>query len=441
MVDKREAESASEENSGFVSAPPRKELEDRRNRSEVARLTPTGRGAVACIGVRGADAWSHFLGRWGRSDGARAVFDAWTPTSASRPYFGLFRFDELGGASEEIVLRRRSENSFELNCHGGDVVSSRLVKYFVDRGASEISGGDWERAVELEELGLFDERFDERLTEPRFSLFYGAADELIAQATTEHIAKSAIRQRRLWREFFKQTADAKENLTCVLGIDAALNKLDDALANGSWGRWLCKPITVALLGAPNVGKSSLLNAVLGYERAVVSPTLGTTRDLVEASLVIDGWNFRLIDAAGLRETVDEIERIGTRLALESASDADVVVKIYDVTRSRAEQDKLFAQFLAVDAEEVGNKSVIVLNKIDLPRSEWSEEWREGDALDAVSVSAKTLDGLEELLAALVHAAFGTEPSGQGLAVWLPEQIDYLTGLRKQLLALKQDRIS
>ena len=123
---------------------------------EVARLTAVGRGAVACVGVRGGDGWTAALERWRRSDGREgaAAFDDWSAASAKRPYFGFFRLDEIGGASEEIVLRRRTPTAFEFCGHGGDVVASALVRFFVDRGAAVVSGDAWERAVEREEAEL-----------------------------------------------------------------------------------------------------------------------------------------------------------------------------------------------------------------------------------------------------------------------------------------------
>ena len=125
---------------------------------EVARLTAVGRGAVACVGVRGGDGWAAALERWRRSDGREgaAAFDDWSAASAERPYFGFFRLDEIGGASEEIVLRRRTPTAFEFCGHGGDVVASALVRFFADRGAAVLSGDAWERAVEREEAELGD---------------------------------------------------------------------------------------------------------------------------------------------------------------------------------------------------------------------------------------------------------------------------------------------
>ncbi len=437
MIDSREGKKTSVKETlggtSVFSVPKKWKIENRRDRFEVARLTPSGRGAVACVGVRGARAQSVFLERWSRPDGTRLEFAPWTSDVAGRPYFGLFRFDELGGVSEEIVLRRRTANSFELNCHGGDLASSRLIRYFTERGAAETTDDEWERAVVLEERGFWDDRFNERLVDPIESLFYRAVDELVSKATTELIAKLAMRQRGVWREFFDSVSSTLEQSDGnPREIDALVDRIDAVLSRGLWGRWLCAPITATLLGAPNVGKSSLLNAVLGYDRVVVSPTAGTTRDLVEVPLVIDGWNFLLIDAAGLRETSDEIERTGVLLALESARRADVVLKVYDVERTRAEQDDLFARFLG-DERKAVEKSLIVLNKTDLPESNWGEDWRLGGASDVAKVSAKTCDGVEELFLALVRSAFeGTTP-GRGPALWTREQTEYLLELRNNLL--------
>ncbi|MBQ5789166.1 MAG: hypothetical protein IIW01_02660, partial [Thermoguttaceae bacterium] len=181
---------------------------------EVARLTAVGRGAVACVGVRGGDGWTAALERWRRSDGREgaAAFDDWSAASATRPYFGFFRLDEIGGASEEIVLRRRTATAFELCGHGGDVVASALVRFFAERGAAVVSGDAWERAVEREEAKLVDlgelgdlgksgetgvggERWSARVD----ALFFAGADALVVRTATETTARIALAQRSAWR--------------------------------------------------------------------------------------------------------------------------------------------------------------------------------------------------------------------------------------------------
>lgn len=405
--------------------------ETRYRRLETALLTPTGRGAVACVGVRGEGAWALFRRRWSRADGKPVPeeFDRWSPDHARRPFFGLFRFDELGGAADEIVLRRRTADAFEIDGHGGDAASSRVVKYFVEHGATLVSGDEWERAVELEELGLTEREFDARWNSRVDSLFYAAADALATRATTERIARIAVRQRGLFRAFFA-------GLDALLAqdapdFDACVAKLDAALARGTCGRKLVEPITVAFLGAPNVGKSSLLNAALGFERVVTSPTPGTTRDLVGAPTVIDGWNFRLVDAAGLRATDDPLERMGAELAARNALTADVALAVYDASRSRAEQDAEFMRFFGKPGLEVGRRTVAALNKIDLPESERDPSWSAPDVDSAfLRVSARTRVGLDELASALAAAAFDAPVDGSEPALWTSEQVEFLRELRE-----------
>ncbi|MBQ4204178.1 MAG: 50S ribosome-binding GTPase, partial [Thermoguttaceae bacterium] len=197
------------------------------------------------------------------------------------------------------------------------------------------------------------------------------------------------------------------------------------------GRKLVEPITVAFLGAPNVGKSSLLNAALGFERVVTSPTPGTTRDLVGAPTVIDGWNFRLVDAAGLRATNDPLERMGAELAVSNALRADVALAVYDASRSRAEQDAEFMRFFGKPGLEVGRRTVAALNKIDLPESERDPSWSAPDVDSAfLRVSARTRVGLDELASALVRAAFDAPVDGSEPALWTSEQVEFLRELRE-----------
>lgn len=394
------------------------------NRLEVARLTPVGPGAVACVGVRGENAWALLRERWSRADGRPLgeEFDSWTDASSKRPYFGLFRFDELGGASDEVVLRRRTPDAFELCGHGGSIVTSRLVGYFAQRGARVVDGNAWESAVDDEEAALalgapvVRSEFDAKLD----ALFYRAADELLVSATTERIARIALKQRALWRRFWDEVKREPETLR---------ERVDRVLENAQWGGFLTRPIEVALLGVPNVGKSSLLNAALGYDRAVVSATSGTTRDLVETAMTLEGWNFRLTDAAGLRETSDLIEREGAMLAAKSALRADVTVVVYDCQKSRDEQDEEIARFFDDYSKDIASKCLLVLNKIDLPRENWHSCWNEL-APEVVQVGAKHGLGVERFFTALAEKAFAKKIDDDAdLALWNDEQIDWLKELR------------
>ena len=402
---------------------------------EVALLTPQGRGAVACVGVRGDDAWRALATRWTRADWA-SQFDPANVESSFRPYFGVFHFDELGGVGDEIVLRRRTSTAFELDGHGGDASPSRIVRFFVEQGARVVSGDAWERAVELDEQRanrsslIVDRCVD--------ALFYADAESLLTQTTTERTAKLACDLREKWRAFFEELASELLRASEITDSEAQsqvcaqelARKLDAVLESGDWARRLVEPFDVALIGAANVGKSSLLNAILGYERAVVSSVEGTTRDLVGALRVIDGWNFRFVDAAGLRDTQDQIELNGARLAVDFARNADLVLFVCDPTRSRLEQRALFKERLGADTLEASTfKTVYALNKIDLPSEDWRDEWKNDDESAYFSISARSGVGIEKLLRAILtscvdYGAIESTPGWHSL-----EQASFLRELR------------
>lgn len=435
---------------------------------EVARLTAVGRGAVACVGVRGGDGWTAALERWRRSDGREgaAAFDDWSAASAARPYFGFFRLDEIGGASEEIVLRRRTPTAFEFCGHGGDVVASALVRFFADRGAAVVSGDAWERAVEREEAkfdkagelgeggengkigkggelgerGEVGERWSARVDE----LFFAGADALVVRTTTETTARIALAQRSFWRRLLNELkaelraasalSDESERRSAANALTA---RFDEIAETFELGRRLTEPFVVLLTGVPNAGKSSFLNAALGFERVVVSPTSGTTRDLVGATTVLSGWTFRFVDAAGLRDADDPIERAGTRLTVEALERADVALRFFDASVARAEQEAVFERFFGDRAAKFAGRTLDVLNKVDLPRDRWagdwlasSEKWENGAVSGvceerAVSpISARTGDGVDALTKRIVDATVGDASLSAGPLLWNGAQVEF-----------------
>ncbi|MBP3529765.1 MAG: GTP-binding protein [Thermoguttaceae bacterium] len=416
---------------------------------EVARLTAVGRGAVACVGVRGVDGWTAALERWRRSDGREgaAAFDDWSAASAERPYFGFFRLDEIGGASEETVLRRRTPTAFELCGHGGDVVASALVRFFADRGAAVVSGDAWERAVEREEAklgktgglgengengetGEVGERWSARVDE----LFFAGADALVVRTTTETTARIALAQRSAWRRLLNELK-TELRVASRLSDEAERRKAGrvltarfDAIAETfELGRRLTEPFVVLLTGVPNAGKSSFLNAALGFERVVVSPTSGTTRDLVGATTVLNGWTFRFVDAAGLRDAADPIERAGTRLTVEALERTDVALRFFDATVGRAEQEAVFERFFGDCAAKFGGRTLDVLNKIDLPRDRWASDWLddvENETRTICPISARTGDGVDALTKRIFDATVGDAALSAEPLLWNVAQVEF-----------------
>jgi tRNA modification GTPase len=201
---------------------------------------------------------------------------------------------------------------------------------------------------------------------------------------------------------FSDESDIAENAfnEAIPQVQKLVADLDRVLADGRRGEIVREGIQVAIVGAPNAGKSSLLNALAGREAAIVFHEPGTTRDVIEVTLDLDGFPFVLRDTAGLRETESPVEQEGIRRALASAKEADIVLLMYDAaavsarTAGHPEEESWCA-----GGHVEASKTFTVINKIDLARpdlSRWPQE--------TLLISAKTGDGLDGLKTALVRFA-------------------------------------
>ena len=198
----------------------------------------------------------------------------------------------------------------------------------------------------------------------------------------------------------------------------ALEHLDRLIARGHVGVRLTTGWRVVIAGRPNVGKSRLLNALVGYQRAIVDPTPGTTRDLVTTLTAFDGWPVELVDTAGLRETDDATERSGIDRALQETETADLVLQLLDRSEPlRNEDHALFRH---------SGRSLMVATKADLPAA-----WEPSDPALAGRpfrvVSAERGDGLDELIASVVTALVPIVPDP---AAGVPFRRTYLDRLEQ-----------
>ena len=321
-----------------------------------ACLTPPGAGAIAVLAVDGPRAWDVVRPLFRTRSGAEAPAD---------PAPGRFLPGRLGGeVADEVVLASRRmgpSQRLELHCHGGRAAVRFLLDLLAARG---ILVCDWREFLHL--------------TEP--DTLRAAAAIALAEAPTARTAAILLDQ------YHGAFAAALDAVAAALGrgAGAVASAGLDALARWTpLGRRLTAPWRVAVAGPPNVGKSSLVNALAGYQRSVVAPTPGTTRDVVTTRLAIDGWPVELADTAGLREGADALERQGVRMARETSAAADLCLWLLDAS----------APPVWPDASAGGVRWVV--NKVDLPAV-----WDVADAQEAVAVSARTGAGLPELCAAL-----------------------------------------
>jgi tRNA modification GTPase len=336
-------------------------------------LTPAGTGAIATLAVRGPRAWAvvRELFRRARTQLSPTAGGAGQGELPAEPEAGRFWVGRLGeeakGGSDEVVLavRRGGPDPWlEVHCHGGREVVGLLEEVLAARGLEVLPWPDLERRTG--------------------DVLRAGALTALARAPTVRTASILLDQ--VHGAFARAVEAARTALERGDGAEAG-RLLGELAGRASLGRHLTEPWKVVVAGAPNVGKSSLVNALAGYRRSVVASTPGTTRDVVTAQVALDGWPVELADTAGWREGAESLERQGMELARAAAAGADLCLWVLDGS-----------------AEPVWPGANLgrvryALNKVDLPPA-----WDPGRAAGAVRTSAKTGEGLAEL--------------GQAVAGWL-----------------------
>ena len=281
------------------------------------------------------------------------------------------------------------EDMVEIDCHGGHQTVQRILGLLSGLGFRPAEGGEFTRRAFLN---------------GKMDLAQAEAVMDIITADAEQSRKAALNQ--LHGSVSRAIHDVEDVLLDALsGIDAAIDYPEEAeedciarlpeqlgagrskaerlLADGRRGRVLRDGLRVVILGRPNTGKSSLMNALAGFERAIVTDIAGTTRDVLDERLSFDGVPVRLIDTAGIREATDRAEQIGVDRALDEMRRADVQLVLLDGSAPLTTEDETL-----IETTENGIPRILVVNKCDLPR--------QTDYAGAISISAKTGQGLEEL---------------------------------------------
>jgi tRNA modification GTPase len=362
-------------------------------------LTPPGRGAVAVVAAEGPAAISAIDARFQAANGRPLA-----QQPLDRIAFGYWRD---GDHAEEVILCRTNESRVEVHCHGGAAAAERILDALTAAGCRIEPWRDW--AARHVASGL------------------AAESELaLPAAQTRRTAAILLDQHAgaLAREIGAIRDDIAAN--CLTGARPRLAELAKRI---SLGLHLVQPWHVALAGAPNVGKSSLLNAILGYQRAIVFDQPGTTRDVLDATTAIDGWPIRLTDGAGIRESADSLEAAGVAQARAQLAQADLVLWILDATTlAPAARGLAAAARRACNAELAGRELIAplltVVNKIDLASPPTSYDAKETDP--PTLVSAVTGAGLDELLAAIARRLVPNLPSPGEAVPFTPRQAELIT---------------
>jgi len=369
-------------------------------------LTPSGRGAVAVVAVAGGAAVPA-VDRYFQAANERALGD--------QPV-GKIIYGHWGDRNgEDLIVCRRSENALEIHCHGGRQSSAQILANLTDADCTVIDAEQWLARQQDCPLAV-------------------AAHSTMAQATTFRTAAILLAQYHgaLRREIEAIASELDEGHTAK-----ATARLDGLLQRSEFGRHLTEPWRVVIAGQPNVGKSSLINALVGYQRAIVFDQPGTTRDVVSATTAIEGWPVELSDTAGLHETtdnmeIDSIETAGMTLARKRLAGADFVVWVLDAREldSRGEE-KGWAlaqqQSQAVGVRLESKQTQIVINKIDLARGAAQRAVEKNPR--SVGTCAVTDLGIEQLLAALAARLVPLAPPPDAAVPFATEQFEALQAAR------------
>lgn len=338
-------------------------------------LTPRGRGAVASLRVDGDAA-----------DVLDTYFTAANGHRAEQQQVGRIAFGTWGGDEfrEEVVLCRVSEQSVEIHCHGGTACVERILDDLAKGGAHLSSQED----------------------SP-----LGEVHQAVTRAMTLRTAAILLRQTRLWAAWLDRAKTLDDCGTIAAEVTAILDWQ-------TFGFHLTEPWQVAIVGPPNVGKSTLLNAILGFERSIVFDQPGTTRDVVSARTVVDGWPIVFSDTAGIREATDGIERAGISAAMARADEADLRIEVADLSATNAA------------ARTQGPGIIRVGNKADTVPSD------QNGAVD-IALSALTGDGVETLLDRVAAELVPEVPED----VCVPVGKHQVNWLREILASCERDELS
>ena len=291
------------------------------------------------------------------------------------------------------------EDTVEINCHGGVYVVQRVLETVLKNGARPAEPGEFTKRAFLN--GKMDLSQAEAVIDVITSKNEYALQSSVSQLRGSVKKKiETMRETLLYHTAFIETAlDDPEHISVdgygetlekeLIPIREELKKLIDSAGNG---RIIKEGIQTVILGKPNAGKSSLLNVLSGRERAIVTEIEGTTRDVLEEQIHLNGLNLNMIDTAGIRQTEDVVEKIGVEKAREYAESADLIIYVADASRKLDENDREIAQIIA------GKKVVVLLNKSDLEPVLTREElgiFLE-DEFPVIEVSAKEEKGIREL---------------------------------------------
>lgn len=370
----------------------------------VSLATPPGRGGIAIVRMSGPRSLEI----------ASRLFSKNIPDGQThRLYYGHIIDPLSGEAVDEVMVgvmhAPRSytrQDVVEINCHGGPVQAGRVLSLAIGGGARPAEPGEFTKRAFL------NGRIDLSQAEAVLDVIEARSAEAGRLAMGQLSGRLSGRISALRRRLVETCSEVEAHIDFPEDEiePASLRRMEEAMrsvaseiekmkATFESGRLFREGLRTAIVGRPNVGKSSLLNALLQEERAIVTEMPGTTRDVIEDFIAIKGLPLRIMDTAGIRESHDMVEQEGVRRSLMALDAADLVLAVFDAGQPLHDEDRLVLERIE------GKRAVLVLNKCDLSGM-ISESDKKSLLNNACAVSAKSGKGMDELREAVYESALG-----------------------------------
>ncbi|MFK7832703.1 MAG: tRNA uridine-5-carboxymethylaminomethyl(34) synthesis GTPase MnmE [Winogradskyella sp.] len=384
------------------------------NDTIVALATPSGSGAIAVLRLSGSDAIMIASTCFKSVSGKDLTKQATHTIHLGHILDGKRTIDQVLVSLFKDPNSYTGENVVEISCHGSSYIQQEIIQLFLRQGCRMATAGeftlraflngklDLSQAEAVADLISSDNEASHQIAMQQMR---GGFSSEIAKLRAELLNFASLIELELdFAEEDVEFADRTQFKQLIDRITFVLKRLIDSFAVGNV---IKNGIPVAIVGEPNVGKSTLLNALLNEDRAIVSEIAGTTRDTIEDEISIGGIGFRFIDTAGIRETEDVVENIGIKKTFEKIEQAQVVIYLLDaVTSSAVEKSKV----AAIEIEKIKNKFpqkqlLVILNKIDQITDSELANLRthlEPHTVNLIPISAKTGFGVEQLTNKLLN---------------------------------------